>query len=168
MMSDIWDMQFIHESTLSSGYQNPRCPLWIIWRWNFDFKSMGAKTFTMWTSMTGPTIVSPRNWCMCSASWVCSRSVYSRHNGMICPKPSSSSGRVLQLIPADTGYQNDVSSQTFVNWIVSDSESESWMFARRLFPDAGLREDTKRFTSCEFTLLSIPLFTGSPLSSSSV
>ena len=39
----IWDVQFVNESTLSSGYQNPRCPFWIVWRWNFDFKSMGAK-----------------------------------------------------------------------------------------------------------------------------
>ena len=26
-MSDIWDMLSVHESTLSSGYQNIRCPV---------------------------------------------------------------------------------------------------------------------------------------------
>ena len=48
-------MQFVHESTLSYGYQNPRCPFWIIWRWNFDFQSMGAKhlydvNFNAWSN----------------------------------------------------------------------------------------------------------------------
>ena len=56
--------------------------------------------------------------------------------------------------------KNDASSQTFVNWSVSDNNSKSGMFSRKLFPDASLGEDTKKFTSCEFTLFCIRLFTG--------
>ena len=61
-MSDIWDMRFFHESTLSSGNQNIWCPPWIIWRWNCDFKHKKlSRSFTMWTSMTGPDVKpSPR------------------------------------------------------------------------------------------------------------
>ena len=36
------------------------------------------------------------------------------------------------------------------------------MFSRDLFPDASLGEDSKEFTSCEFTLFSSSLFTDSP------
>ena len=40
---------------------------------------------------------------------------FSLQNGIICPKPSSSSSLVLYFKPADTKYQNDASSQTLVN-----------------------------------------------------
>ena len=103
-----------------------------------------SRIFTMWTSTTGPTM-------------------YSLHIGIICPRASSSSGLVLLLIPADTLYQNDASSKTLVNWFVSDSDTMSWMFSHELFPDAGLAEDTKRFTSCEFTLFRIPFLVPSRL-----
>ena len=81
IMSDIWDMQFVHESTLPSGYQKTRCPLWIIWRWNFDFKSMVPNTWTTWTSMTGPTVVSPRIAAEALDSGFARGSVHSRHLG---------------------------------------------------------------------------------------
>ena len=114
--------------------------------------------------MTGPTIVSPRIAAYALDCGFTRESMYSRHNGMVSHKPSSSSSLVLYFIPDDTPYQNEATSQTLVNWKVSDSGSKSWMFSRELFPDAGLGEETKRFTSGEFTLFSIPLFTDSPLS----
>ena len=42
---DIWDVQFVHESTLSPGYQNIRCSSWIVWRWNCDLKPKTVKNF---------------------------------------------------------------------------------------------------------------------------
>ena len=75
-MTDIWDMQFVHESTLSSGNQTPRCPFWIIWRWNFDFTSMGAKhlydvTFNDWSNDCSPRIVAQAldSGCAFSTHW---------------------------------------------------------------------------------------------------
>ena len=75
--------------------------------------------------MTGPMIVPPGIAANALGCAFTRESVISRHGGMICPKPSSSSGRVLQLFPADTLCQNDASSQTLVNRIVSDSDSKS-------------------------------------------
>ena len=83
------------------------------------------------------------------------------HNGMICPKPSSSSGRVLQFTPADTLCRNDESSQTLVNRIVSVSDSKSWMFSSKLLPDTSFGGDTKSVSSCDFTLVNTPLVTDS-------
>ena len=53
-------------------------------------------TSTMWTSMTGPTMVSPEIAAKKTISIVglLERSVQSRHSGMGSPKPSSSSGLV--------------------------------------------------------------------------
>ena len=89
--------QFVHESTLSSGYQNTRCPFWNIWRRNFEFKSIfGPMIFlTIRTSRTGPMIVLPGIAAKTLDRGVTRESVYSLHNGMICPKPSSSSGLVF-------------------------------------------------------------------------
>ena len=56
----IENMNFIHEPTPSSGYQNIGCPCWIIWWWNCNFKSIFFwRIFTIWTSMTGPIIGPP-------------------------------------------------------------------------------------------------------------
>ena len=72
-MSDILDIQFVHESPLSSGYQNPKCPFWILWGRKFDFKSMGAKylydvNFNDWSNNCFS-----RNGGISSGLWVCSK-----------------------------------------------------------------------------------------------
>ena len=69
-------------------------------------------------------------------------SVYSPHNGMICPKPSSSSSRVSVVHPSWYPVPNNASSQTLVNPIVS---------VRNVFPQTVSRYcDTKSVTSCFF------------------
>ena len=75
--------------------------------------------------MTGPTIVSPGMAAYAVDCGFSRESVYSLHNEMTSPKPSSSSGLVQYFIAADTGYQNAASSQNLVNLIVSDSDSTS-------------------------------------------
>ena len=144
-------MNFIHEPTLSCGNHNIGCPLsTIVWQ-NCNFKSILDKNFhdlnfNDWSK-------SCSNKCS-SKNWRFTReNVFSLHNGMICPKPSSSSNLVSLLIPSDTLCPNDASSQTLVNRIVSDSDSKSSMFSRKQFPDTNLGEDTKSFTSCDFTLV---------------
>ena len=65
--------------------------------------------------MTGPMIVSPGIASYDLDSGFARERMYSRHTGVKSPKPPSSSGLVLQHVPAETRYQNDASSQTFVN-----------------------------------------------------
>ena len=57
----------------------------------------------------------------------------------------------------ETPFQNDASSQTFVEWMLSSNVSNVWRHSRNLFPDAGsslLGVCTKEFTSCRFTFFS--------------
>ena len=54
-----------------------------------------TRIFTIWTSTTGPIIVPPGIAEKALDNGFSRESVYSRHNGMICPKPSSSSSRIL-------------------------------------------------------------------------
>ena len=52
--------------------------------------------------------------------------------------------------------------KVLVNRNVSDSDSKSWMFSFKLFPDTSLGEDTKSCTPCDFTLVvTTPLVTDS-------
>ena len=84
---------------------------------------------------------SSKDCCTNSGLWVCSRKcVYSLHNGINCPEPSSSSGRDLKFIPADTLCRNNTSSHTFVNRTVRILECLS-------------------FTSCDFTHVNVSLVT---------
>ena len=73
IMSDTWDMQFVHESTLPSGYQNPRCTFRIIWRWTLDLKSFAVQNFYDVNFNDRSKICFSKNCCKCSGLWVCSR-----------------------------------------------------------------------------------------------
>ena len=114
--------------------------------------------------MTGPITVLPGiaaktlDW---GFAW---ESVYSRHDGTSCPKPSSSSGRVWNIVLDDTRCASQASSLGFENWILSDNASKLKMFSCKLFPDAISGGDTESCTSCDFTLVKKLLFTDLSLS----
>ena len=81
--------------------------------------------------------------------------MYSRHNGIICPKPSSSSSRFLKLIPADTLCRNDASSQTFVNRIGTVSRYKFWKRYQKFYFEEFTLDNTPLDT--EYFCLSCPL-----------
>ena len=83
-MSDIRNIQFVHESTVSCGYQNRWWPFWIFWRWMPKFR-------TTWTSMTSPKNCFSWNCFINSDCGFALGCENSRHNGMGSPLPSSSS-----------------------------------------------------------------------------
>ena len=72
----------------------------VLYYLEMDFRFSSPRvpnTFTMWTSMTGPMMVSPRIAAKKKKIWIVGllgRIVHSRHSGMGSPKPSSSSGLV--------------------------------------------------------------------------
>ena len=127
-----------------SGYQNPRSPFWDYMEMRFRFQVHGCQKLVrrelQWLVQW---LFSPGIAAWALDSGFARGSVYSRHTGMGSPKPSSSSSLALYLTPADTWYQNDASSQTFVNWTVWDSDSKSWMFSRKLFPVLALVKKPK-------------------------
>ena len=111
--------------------------------------------------MTGPITVPPGIDAFALDLGSARGHVYSRHTGVKSQKPSSTSGKILQLIPASTLCQNDASSQTFVSWLFLDRDTKFWRHSRNLFRDAGsvLGAHINEFTSCEFKLFGISLFT---------
>ena len=100
------------------------------------------RIFTIWTLRTGPITVLP-GIAAKTRDWGFSREcMYSRPNGTSCLLPSSSSSRVLHIIPTDTRCLSQASSHSFEKWVLSDK-----------------RLKTKSCTSCDFTLVKKLLFT---------
>ena len=70
-------MHFVHESTLSLGYKNIRCPSWIVWRWNCGLKSKIVKNFPRCELQWLVQKLFFRNCCICSAD-TCTRTMHLR------------------------------------------------------------------------------------------
>ena len=153
-------MDFIHEPTPSSGNHYIECPFPVVGDGTAISNPRWSMIFTIWTSMTGPIIVPPGSAAKILDCGCARESMYSLQYGMICPKPSSSSGRVLEFIPADTcaercEFANPCESNCLSQWfevlIVSPQTASRYLFWR----------DTNSFTSCDFTHVNTSLATDS-------
>ena len=107
-------MQLIHVSILFSAYQNPGCSVWIIRRLDLDFKSMVAKKlydviFDDWSNRR-----SPRNRCIHSGLWVCSRKCVFSACWHELSKTNAKPMRVRRLFQVDWSWTVTKNSEDFL------------------------------------------------------